>query len=257
MYDILEKRDLVFATVEGVSLALDLFFPKTEKAVPLLIFFHGGGLESGDKTDYMPNVQELVREGIAVATPNYRMYPQVSHPAFLADAASAVSWLKAHVNEHFPCNGIFIGGHSAGAYLSMMLCFDTRWLAAEGLDAHAFDGYLFASGQPTTHLNILKYRGEDMRRAMIDETAALFHVTGPKGPPLQILCADNDFPARLEQTQLLVATLKHYAYESEIDFQVLQGHDHGSYLERVPGENRPSLFFERAVPFIRRHTPTR
>lgn len=254
MFEITKQEDVVFATIDGVDLMLDLYVPMTVHPVPLLIFFHGGGLEGGDKLDCEPNALELARQGIAVALPNYRMYPQVSHPAFLADAACAVRWVKDCAARELSCCSLFIGGHSAGAYLAMMLCFEGRWLAAEGLKAIDFDGFIFASGQPTTHFNILSYRGDDPRRAMIDETAALYHVTGPDGPPVQVLCADNDLPARLEQTQLLVATLRHYEYTSEIDFQVLEGHDHGSYMETFPEATRASVFLERAAPFIRRHT---
>ena len=253
MFEITRQEDVEFAVIDGVALTLDLYVPVTDKPVPLLVFFHGGGLEGGDKADCEPNALELARQGIAVAMPNYRLYPRVSYPAFLEDAASAVRWVAAYAARELTCAGLFVGGHSAGAYLAMMLCLDGRWLGNEGLKPADLSGFIFASGQPTTHFNILNYRGEDPRRAMIDETAALYHVTGSDGPPIQVLCADNDFPARLEQTQLLVATLKHYEYASEIDFQILEGHDHGSYLETCPDTSRTSIFLERAAPFIRRH----
>lgn len=243
--------DIGYAAEGASALLMDLYLPKEKTDFPLLIFFYGGGLEAGDKDNLASMARTFADSGIAVAVPNYRLFPTVSYPAFIEDAAKSVAWVKKHIHEYGSCKKIFVGGHSAGAYLAMMLCFDKSYLSAQGIDADELGGYIFGSGQPTTHFNVLKYRGEDPRRVIIDEAAPIFHIRST-GAPLLILCADNDMENRLPQTQLMVTTLHHFCYDNEVDFQILYGHDHGSYLE--PKENQPSKFFEIASDFIQRNS---
>lgn len=240
-------RNLVYATDGGKALLLDLYLPKDCAEFPLFIFFYGGGLEGGCKEEMCLLAEEFAGAGIAFAVPNYRLFPHVSYPVFIEDAARATAWLKAHIAEYGRCTDIFVGGHSAGAYISMMLCFDKSYLGKVGVNADEMSGYIFASGQPTTHFNVLKYRGEDSSLEIIDEAAPIFHIRS-SGAPLQIMCSDNDMEGRLAQTRLMVSTLAEKHYDSEVDFRVLEGYDHCSYLER--DKDGKSLFFEMAFSFI-------
>lgn len=107
--------------------ALDIYLPDNEvKAI--IIYFHGGGLEAGDKKDAAVFADYLADRGIALISPNYRMYPGAKYPEFIEDAALAVKWAFDHMPDYTPCRKFFIGGSSAGGYLSMMLCFDRQYL---------------------------------------------------------------------------------------------------------------------------------
>lgn len=244
-------RGISYASCGGTELLTDLYLPEGgQAACPLLVFFHGGGMEWGSREELAFLAEEFAEGGIAVALPDYRLLPHVSFPAPVEDAARSVVWLKNHIHEYCSCKGLFVGGHSAGAYLAMLLCFDHSYLLKNGVDPGGLNGFVFGSGQPTTHFNILKYRGEDPRTVLIDESAPMRYI-GSSGPPLQILCGERDIENRLEQTQLLVSTLRHFGYESEVDFQLFYGHDHGSYLERK--EQKHSKLYEAASAFICRH----
>ncbi len=251
MFKIAEEHNICYTAAGEAEGLLDLYFPIGNSAFPLLIFFYGGGLEGGAKEDISFLAKEFAGSGIAVATPNYRLLPHAAYPVFIEDAAKSVSWLTKHINEYFPCKDVFIGGHSAGAYIAMMLCFDRSYLSMQGVNADDFSGYVFCSGQPTTHFNVLKYRGEDCRRVIIDEAAPIYHIC-PKGAPLQIICADHDMENRLEQTQLMVSTLKHFGYEKEVDFQLLRGYDHGNYLQQAG--RRHSKLYQVAAGFIQKYS---
>ena len=111
---------------------LDIYLPECDK-FSVFVYFHGGGLEADDKIKAEPLAKYLTKHGIAVVSANYRMYPCAVYPEFIQDAAAAVSWTKKHIGEYGDCQGIFVGGSSAGAYLSMMLCFDKRYLAPYAL----------------------------------------------------------------------------------------------------------------------------
>ena len=66
---------------------LDIFYPTHRKNVPLLIFFHGGGMSGGSKDSKMEFYKHL---GCVIVTPNYRHYevPGTDHGS-IRDAAYA------------------------------------------------------------------------------------------------------------------------------------------------------------------------
>ena len=75
----------------------------------------------------------------------------------------------------------------------MMLCFDRRWLAVHGLSPMDFSGFIHDAGQPTAHFTVLKYRGIDSRRVIVDETAPLYHIgVDETYPPMRFLVSDHD-----------------------------------------------------------------
>lgn len=252
-YNVRIKRDIIYAIENDTELLLDLYIPEELSVFPLLVFFYGGGLESGSKDGLMALANEFAASGIAFAAPNYRLFPDVSYPVFIEDAAKAITWVSNNVDGMNNLNRIFVGGHSAGAYISMMLCFDKSYLSSNGIASDKLGGFIFASGQPTTHFNVLNYRGQDSALEIIDTASPIFHVNS-NGAPVLVICTDNDVPGRLEQTKQLISILDKSAYKSDVDIQLLEGYDHGSYFE--PDESGNSKFFTIAKAFIKRHYKT-
>ena len=124
------ERDLAYGA--GPRQRLDLYVPEgAGPDAPLLVFFYGGNWERGAKADYAFVGQAFASRGYVTAIPDYRLYPQVRYPAFLADGAAAVRWLAAHRTDQGP-QPLFLAGHSAGAYIAAMLTLDRRWLADAG-----------------------------------------------------------------------------------------------------------------------------
>lgn len=250
MLNVNKISDICYSSESGNELLLDLYLPAGNGPFPMLVFFYGGGLVEGSKELLSSQAEEFAKCGIAVALPNYRLYPHIKYPVFIDDAAKSVAWLKEHVDRYFSCNGIFIGGHSAGAYIAMMLCFNKTFLSSHDVDSDLLNGYIFCSGQPTTHFNVLAYQGKNPKQIVIYEEAPIYHIRST-GAPLQILCADHDIEGRLEQTQLMASALRLFQYDHEVDLHILQGHDHGSYLNQPEGQH--SMLFQLASSFIRRH----
>lgn len=213
---------------------LDYYPAERPDASPLFVFFHGGGLESGDRGNGSdPVFTELARRGISVATADYRMYPAARFPDFVTDAARCAAWCK----EHLPHRGLVVGGSSAGGYLSMMLALAGEYLAVWGIDSgdrRQIAGYFCDSGQPTVHFNILRERGLDTRLIRVDEAAPLWHV-GPvadpdKLPLVALIVADNDMENRLEQNRLLRRTMLHLGWPAEkVPFTLMEGYGHTGY----------------------------
>ena len=228
---------------------LDVYLPDAE-SFPVFVYFHGGGIETGHKAgDHF--YESLQKQGIAVISADYRMYPQAVYPEFIRDAASVVAWAKKNMEQYGTVTGLFVGGSSAGGYLTQMLCFDKRYLAVHHIDADEISGYVMDAGQPTVHFNVLRERGIDSRRVIIDEAAPIFHITaGRNYAPMQIIVSENDIANRYAQTQLLLGTLEALGADmTKVDYRYMEGFRHCQYIN-VQNEAGEFIFAETIRQFI-------
>lgn len=230
---------------------LDLYLPDSEN-FSVFIYFHGGGIEAGDKSDAERFAEYLSKRNIAVVSANYRLYPDAEYPDFIRDAAAAVSWTHKNINSYGYCEKFIIGGTSAGGYLSMMLCFDKTYLSAHGIDAEKIDGFFHDAGQPTTHFNVLKERGIDSRRVIINEAAPIYHIgLATSYPPMHFVVSDNDMLSRYEQTMLLLSTLRNFGYDSsKYDYSLMHG-THCHYFTQTD-ENGDNVLGTLIYDFIKK-----
>ena len=60
--------------------------------LPVCLYWHGGGYVVGSKEGSRPNTTILAQNGVRVLSINYRMGPEVNHPAALTDAYSTYKW---------------------------------------------------------------------------------------------------------------------------------------------------------------------
>lgn len=239
--------DICYGKSGHTAQKLDIYLPDCDR-FPVFLYFHGGALEVGDKSEQQVLFRHLTDHGIAAVSANYRMYPEAKYPDFLLDAAEAAAWVFRNIGTYGNVDGIFIGGSSAGGYLSQMLCFDKRWLAAHGISPMEVSGFVHDAGQPTCHFNVLRERGIDTRRLMVDDTAALYHVgTAEIYPPMLIIVSDNDMPSRYEQTMLLMSTLSNFGHKAQL--HVAHG-EHCAYVDAVD-EKGVSVFGRMVSDFIR------
>ena len=215
----ISKYDLKYRN----DLCLDLHLPESD-CFDLFIYFHGGGLCEGNRKGVEVFAKTLAKNNVATASVEYRMYPKAKFPEFIEDGATAIRWLKDHISKWGSCRRMFVGGSSAGGYISMMLCFDDRFLRAVGLEPNDIDGYIHDAGQPTAHFNVLKEFGKDARRLIVDETAPMYFVgEAEKYSPMLFIVSDDDMFARYEQTVLMVKTLEHFGHKDNVYLQVLHG----------------------------------
>ncbi|OGN45422.1 MAG: alpha/beta hydrolase [Caulobacterales bacterium RIFCSPHIGHO2_01_FULL_67_30] len=110
---------------------LDLYGPTAPGTYPVLVFFYGGGWDSGSRDLYGWAAQALAAQGFVVALPDYRVVPQVVFPAFIEDAAVATA-KAADVAAAYGGDPERLGvlGHSAGAHLALMISLDRRYMQA-------------------------------------------------------------------------------------------------------------------------------
>ena len=223
-----------FDNVSYGNACFDLCLPDKMPA-PLFLYFHGGGLEAGDKADFRTHAETLASRGIACATANYRMYPTAKFPDYLEDSAACFAYLKEHADEFGSFTGYYMGGSSAGGYICLMLYFDPHYLGKHGIAPDDLNGYVFDAGQPTTHFNVLRERGLDTRAIRVDEAAPLYFIDHPIENPLQksrllFLAADNDIVCRLEQHRVMLRTMFQLGYSTaRVEFKLMSGYSHCQY----------------------------
>ena len=228
---------------------LDIHLPDGETEA-VLLYFHGGGLEKGSRAP-QAFMEWLTQNGIAVVSAEYRLYPEAHFPDFIEDAADAAKWVFENAESRFGCQRIYIGGSSAGGYLSMMLCFDTHYLLDRGIFPMSDCGYIHNAGQPTTHYNVLQERGIDRKRIIVDSAAPLYFIGAEaEYPPMLFIVSDNDMKNRYEQTLLAVSTLKHFGHDSGVKLRLMQG-KHCAH-DNAFDENGESVFGREILTFVRK-----
>lgn len=230
---------------------LDIYLPD-RPVTAVFVYFHGGGLEGGDKSTASIFAPYLTERGISVISANYRMYPEAKYPDYILDAAAAVAWTKRYMHDKLNCNRFYVGGSSAGAYLSMMLCFNEHYLNKAGVCSSDISGYFHDAGQPTTHYKLLEQSCIDPRRVVIDERAPLYYVgLQNKYPSMHFVVSDHDLPNRYEQTMLMIKTLSQFEYK-DFDFTVMSG-GHCEYCEKLDC-NGESILGKLIYSFIEKTT---
>jgi acetyl esterase/lipase len=127
---------------------LDVYQPNGAKpGASIVVFFYGGDWQSGIKTDYRFVAQALASQGFIAVMPDYRLYPQVTFPAFVEDGALAVRWASDNASRFGgDPSRIYLMGHSAGAYIAVLLTLDAHYLKAVGLDRSAIRATAGLSG---------------------------------------------------------------------------------------------------------------
>lgn len=131
----LVARDVAFGAEPRQR--LDIYAPRGGGADrPVLVFFYGGNWDSGDKHDYAFVGRAFGALGYVTVLPDYHHTHERPWPAFMADAGAALAWAAANIGAHGgdPAR-ITVAGHSAGAYIAVMLALDPRWEAADQIMA--------------------------------------------------------------------------------------------------------------------------
>jgi acetyl esterase/lipase len=112
-------KDVVYATVDGKPLALDIHLPAGARQPRLLVWIHGGAWTTGNKTAY-PTF--LVEQGFAVATLDFRSSNDAKFPANVHDIKAGIRFLRAKAKEYgYRADRIGIVGASSGGHLAALV----------------------------------------------------------------------------------------------------------------------------------------
>ena len=223
-------RQVGYAGSSDPNQTLYLSVPKGKKGVPLILFFHGGGMVQSHR-----EFPEKIYNGeFAVAEPRYRLSTAVPAPAQIEDAAQAIAWCFEHAEEcGIDRRKVFVGGMSAGAYLAAISVMNPDFLKKYGLHYRDIAGLALISGQMTTHFQVKADLGRHNGpyRPLVDEYAPL-NFLAPDLPPILMVTGESgfDIPARPEENAYAAACLRAIGHPF-IRYCALPGHTHAGALE--------------------------
>ncbi len=140
-------RDLSYAALPRQKLNVYTPKEKTEELRPVIIFFYGGGWETGSKDDYRFVAEPFISNDYVVVVPDYAKYPEFKYPTFVEDGAKAVAWTYQNI-KHYGGDPekIILIGHSAGAHLAGLLATNQDYLANLKVPKEIIRGFVGISG---------------------------------------------------------------------------------------------------------------
>lgn len=114
-------EDLCIPTRDGQQLPARLY-AHDETALPVLLYFHGGGFTVGSIASHDVLCRELSRLAMcAVVAVDYRLAPVHKFPVAANDAWDALQWLAANAGRlGLDAGRLAVGGDSAGGTLAAM-----------------------------------------------------------------------------------------------------------------------------------------
>jgi triacylglycerol lipase len=242
---------------------LDIFEPaeRPAEAMPVVLFFHGGGFVRGDKSqrDYVGYF--YARNGMVGLVPSYRLAPKNHWPAGAEDVVRAVEWARANAAAHGgDPNRIFVTGESAGAVHVAQAALMKRFQPQGGLPVA---GAVLISGLYDFQLERMapKQLGIDLpdRRneayfgtdpATYEAASTILHVDAPKLPLMMSYAEFDPVQMQVEAGAMFTTLCRTWKSCPVLQFQAKHDHVSQIYSFNTPDQSvsGPILAFIRAQP---------
>jgi acetyl esterase/lipase len=117
--DVTTWRGLAYG--EHPAQRLDVYAPRGARVAPVLVFWHGGGWTNGYREWVAFMAPHVVRRGLVLVAPSYRLVHQARLPAACDDAAAVLPFVRAHAAIWgADAQGLYLSGHSAGGHLAAL-----------------------------------------------------------------------------------------------------------------------------------------
>ncbi len=223
---------------DGPLQKLDLYLPANRSTnTKLLVFIHGGGWSTGDKSDFTVLLSALKGNDFAYANVNYRL-ADAAVGVTLADLAldirTALDLLITKSNTFvFAPDQIIIAGHSAGGHLALYTAYNNN---TDG----AIKAAISLAG-PTDVTNEYFVNTPDLSLLVENLTGTTFasdstawanaspvNFVTPTSPPTLLQYCGLDFTVPASQGEILRAELNLQSVENEYHFYPLYSHDMGT-----------------------------
>ncbi len=194
-----EEKTFTYKTTPQGELKLHVHYPpnwQADDTRPAIVFFFGGGWNSGSVKQFEPQANHLASRGMVAVRADYRVKSRhrVTPDACVEDAKSAIRWVRQHAGElGIDPERIVASGGSAGGHIAACTV-TTPGLEAEGEDVEA-------SSQPNSMVlfnPVLQFTGYESLMVRIDGDEKLGRAISPtlhvnkETPPTLILFGDKD-----------------------------------------------------------------
>ncbi|MFC1966339.1 alpha/beta hydrolase fold domain-containing protein [Chloroflexota bacterium] len=229
-------KDVEYGRASDIPLLLDIHTPGTPIATPMpaIIFIHGGGWDSGDKSEKpcVIKFSHLATHGFFVASINYRLSGEAPFPAAVEDSKCAIRWLRANADKYnVDPQRIGVAGYSAGGHLAMMvgLVDETAGLEGNGgwgefsSRVQAVCSYYGPSDFVSTYYekgsrpSNIKFLGGTMEeKPEIYKTASPINYVTKDDPPLLLVHGELDETVSYNQSEEMYQAYQRAGLEAEL-----------------------------------------
>ncbi len=251
---------------------LDLYLPSINKGpYPLVVFIHGGAWQFGDKAEGAEkDWLNLVNNGYALASINYRLNDEVKHPEGLIDCRKALNFLAKNADKYnIDTERIGVAGTSAGGYYALMLATtnDLPIYKIEGEDnadikccVALYSPTDFNEGKKLAYGSLLnrikygisiaiteKYFGKalkDMSGKELMEASPVNYISKTLLPIL-LQQGDNDFIIPSQQADNFLEKAEEIGVDDKVIVEILNGAQHvDPMFSTIDNQNRIRRFFD-------------
>jgi acetyl esterase/lipase len=141
------ESDISYADPAHERQVLDIYSPEDAEKIPVVFWIHGGGWQTGDKSDVQIKPRVFNERGFVFVSTNYRLLPHVEMDVLIRDVARSLGWVHKNIAKYGgDGERIFVMGHSAGAQLAALICIDHRYLSEEGVPPTVLQGCVPVDG---------------------------------------------------------------------------------------------------------------
>ena len=231
---------------------LDLYLPKT-KGFATIMWIHGGGLHSGDKSKIETVAKRFVAEGYGVVSINYRLYPDARYPTQIQDAAKAFAWVHGNIaGKGGNPDRIFVAGGSAGGHLTALLAVDGSFLKQHGLGSANIRGAIPISGlMDVSRVGAERRKGIWGNDPKTYRRASPLHHARKDAPPLLLMHAEHDSEDRRSQNQEMYDALVKVKHPN-VAIHELKDRTHNNVRPHLAGRNDPGASL--ILAFLKKHS---
>ena len=133
-----------------------------------------------------------------------------------------------------------------------MLCFNTEYLANEGIATEEIKGWFIDSAQTTSHFNVLQQeKGVHKLTQRIDEFSPMYFLDeNSKFSKMMLVLYDQDMACRYEQNMLFYKAVLAFNPDAKIEYRLLNGRHCSAAKQR--NEKGETLYAEIFLDWVSR-----
>jgi acetyl esterase len=236
------SKIVTYKHVENVELKLWMFNPPNHQSSdksPAIVFFFGGGWNTGNPEQFVPHCQYLASRGMVAAVADYRVFSRhkVMVPACVSDAKSAVRWMREHAQElGIDPNRIAAGGGSAGGHLAASTAFlpkfdepgENQKISSKPNALVLFNPALILASPERNDTILYEVNSKNSQRFGPDpEDVSPFHHVNKNAPPTIIFHGTKDTTVPFESVRLFSEKMKESGNKCTVI--AYKGQNHGFF----------------------------
>jgi acetyl esterase/lipase len=230
-------KEIIYKTVADTELKLHLFAPSGHKPSDqraAIVFFFGGGWNSGSPSQFYPHCSHLASRGMVCMAADYRVKDRnnTTPREAVMDGNSAIRWVRQHAGDlGIDPERIAAGGGSAGGHVAAATA------TTRGFDEQDEDTDISSRPNALVLFNPVFDNGpggygHDRVKDYWKDISPL-HNIDDNTPPTVVLLGTEDELVPVETAEKFKASMKSHGVRSDLYFYQDQPHGFFNYSRRA------------------------